>query len=177
VVSVVVPPGWSSFTEGDFGGVDILAGVVEGKFVAGSLCGGNFPACGHQFHHQSLACFFVEIRSGAAPKPIMVNEVPSVRCGVIFQCCGLIGFSERLGDFSELLRTFLPRKMRFERPSSSLLRATPFQTQCFPGSNAVLNLIDWEVPTASNPTALRNAERQNSGPELENGPPKSRRVI
>jgi hypothetical protein len=95
----------------------------------------------------------------------------------LFQCLGIFGFSERLGDFSELLRTFLPKKMRFERLSLSLYRATLFQAQCFPGSGAVLNLIDWEVPTASNPTALRNGELQKSGPELEILPRESRRVI
>jgi hypothetical protein len=103
---------------------------------------------------------------------------PDVLLGVIADALDLAGRNRpRPGVSSELLRTFLPRKMRFERSSLPLLRATLFQTQCFLGSNAVLNLIDWEVPTASNPTALRNPERQNSGPELENGPPKSRRVI
>ena len=85
VVGVVVPPGWASFAEGDFGGVNFFASCSDCGFVAGSFGGGNFSACGHQLVHQTLTRFFVETWVRATPQAFFVNEVAAIGCGGVFQ--------------------------------------------------------------------------------------------
>jgi hypothetical protein len=117
------------FTEGDFGAVDFLAGVVEGKFIAGSLCGGRSsvppPIAGLFLRRDSDWCNAKAVHRERSIVRLVSWDISMQRASP--------GLLSVLAFFSELLNAFLPRTVGFGRSSEALTGRDTFKPNVFRG--------------------------------------------